>query len=215
MIERGDHEVFDEPFSARYYFSPERRSDRFDGIEPGAGLEAVLADLLAAAETRPVFIKDMAYHVTDAISATFLGQFTNSYLAREPLAALSSLWRMWPDFTDDEAGYEALGRAFDVVPGPVIEADDLASDPAGIIEAWCEAIGLGFDPEALTWEPGMVPQWVHWRDWYKGVADSSGFQAPTDLPEGPPPPPDQRVRTAAAAARPVYDRLTGQRVTAT
>ena len=29
MTARGDHEVFDEPFSLRYYFSQERRSPRF------------------------------------------------------------------------------------------------------------------------------------------------------------------------------------------
>lgn len=33
FVERGDFKVFHEPFSASYYYSPERRSDRFAGME--------------------------------------------------------------------------------------------------------------------------------------------------------------------------------------
>ncbi len=29
MMERGDHVVFDEPFSRSYYFGPDRRSARY------------------------------------------------------------------------------------------------------------------------------------------------------------------------------------------
>jgi hypothetical protein len=34
FVERGDFKVFHEPFSVSYYYSPERRSDRF--AETGA-----------------------------------------------------------------------------------------------------------------------------------------------------------------------------------
>jgi hypothetical protein len=33
FVERGDFKVFHEPFSVSYYYSPERRSDRFAGTE--------------------------------------------------------------------------------------------------------------------------------------------------------------------------------------
>lgn len=59
MIERGDHVVYDEPFSAAYYLGPDRRSTRFaELVDDGDPAEVV--DRLGEAATRaPVFVKDM------------------------------------------------------------------------------------------------------------------------------------------------------------
>lgn len=213
MIERGDHTVIDEPFSQRYYFSAERRSGRYPDKDTGATAEVVLQRLHDAARERPVFVKDMAYHACDLLDAGFLADFANTYLVREPAAALASLERMWPDFTDEEAGYDALGRTFDIAPGPVLEADDLAHDPPGLIRAWCEAVRIGFEPGALTWKPGMVPQWEHWQDWYEGVANSTGF-VPPEPRTGPPADSSERVRAVLTGALPVYDRMVASKLTA-
>lgn len=213
MIERGDHTVLDEPFSERYYFSAERRSDRYPDKETTSTTEAVVGRIHAAAAERPVFVKDMAYHVGDLLDAGFLEGFTNTFLVREPTAALSSLERMWPDFTDEEAGYDALDEAFALTHGAVLESDDLAADPSGLIESWCDAVGIGFDPTALAWEPGMVPEWVHWREWYEGVAQSTGFVAPK------PQQPQQekhsdRLCEMLPAARSTYARMVAGKLTA-
>jgi hypothetical protein len=214
MIERGDHHVVDEPFSVPYYVGPSQRSDRF-AVEPGvADPEHVVAELLAAAERAPVFVKDMAYHAEPWVDADFLGLATNTFLVRDPAWALPSLARKWPDFTDDEAGYAAQGRLFDhaSVLGDVvvIDSDDLRADPAGMIAAWCARIGVPFLPESLTWDPGMQDEWIRWRDWYEATADSTGFAPPSDDP--PPPVTDARVREALAAARPIYEHLHARRL---
>ena len=112
MIERGDHTVLDEPFSARYYFSSERRSLRYDVEEPESTGGRVLERILSEAELAPVFVKDMAYHATGLLSGEFLSHFTNTFLIREPEATLTSFARKWPDFTDEEAGFSALGQAW-------------------------------------------------------------------------------------------------------
>lgn len=222
MIERGDHLVMDEPFSARYYFSNERRSDRFDMEEPGSTGARVMADIRAAATEQPVFVKDMAYHATGLLSPDFLAEFTNTFLVREPMAAISSLARKWPDFTSEEAGYEPLGRAYELVrdahgsPPPVIDGDELATDPPGIIAAWCDAVGIPFMADALTWEPGVVEEWVRWQDWYEGVADSTGFRPPipsradSQAPVGGDIQP--AVEEAVSAALPVFEKLTRSRL---
>src|SRR5215207_11477502 len=64
FVERGDFKVFHEPFSASYYYSPERRSDRFVGMEAKKeyGHQRILERMLAH-EEKPVYFKDMAYHV--------------------------------------------------------------------------------------------------------------------------------------------------------
>lgn len=211
MIERGDLTVFDEPFSARYYFSEERRSDRFDEVLPASDAASIVERIDEAAAEGPVFVKDMAYHASGLLDHELLGRFTNTFLVREPTAALASFARMWPDLTEEEAGYERLAEAFavadDLIEGtpPVLEADALCAAPTETVAAWCDAVGLDFRPDALTWEPGMVEQWELWREWYEGVADSTGFHpAP---PRGPVDLDDGRLVAIAERSEPVYEEL--------
>jgi hypothetical protein len=215
MIERGDHTVFDEPFSARYYFSPERRSSRFEREIPDSTGAAIVRQLRDAAAERPVFVKDMAYHASGLLDAGLLGGLVNTFLVREPRAALASFAKKWPDLTEEEAGYERLGEAFTVArrvcagAPPVLESDDLARDPDTFVRAWCDAVGIPFVADALTWEPGMPSEWKLWPDWYQGVARSTGFQPP-----GPEQPVelDDRLEAIARRARPVYDDLVSARL---
>ena len=95
FVEREDFEVFHEPFSAAYYFGPERRSARFAGEESREEhrYAAVLERILAPRD-RPVFIKDMAYHVSPVMDREFVSRFTNTFIIREPSQVLSSLHRM-------------------------------------------------------------------------------------------------------------------------
>lgn len=215
MIERGDHLVVDEPFSVPHYFGPERRSDRFSETEPTASYASVVDELSRLADGWPVFVKDMAYHALFPLDRPFLARATNTFLVRDPALALPSLWRMWPDFTWEEAGYEALAALFRVAgqdgPPVVIDSEDLRRDPGGIVAAYCAAVGIAFRPGALHWTPGMQPQWTHWRDWYEAVAASSGFRPSSSDP--PPKVDDPRLAELIERSRPLYDELAAQRLT--
>jgi hypothetical protein len=184
MRERGDHDVAFEPFSSHYYFSAHRRSRRYDGkVEPRPEhrFGTILDDLLERHRTRPVFIKDMAYHVVERADRTFLCRFTNTFLIRHPRLSLPSLARIWPDFTAEEAGFAALRELFDrawelIGRAPtVIDGEDLKADPERVVRAWCEAVGLRYDPDALTWEPGRSADWETWSDWVGAVERSGGL----------------------------------------
>jgi hypothetical protein len=209
IIERGDHEVVDEPFSVPYYFGPDRRSTRF-AAEAGApdGPE-VIDQLVARAATAAVFVKDMAYHAAPWVDPTFLERGTHTFLIRDPARALPSLARVWPDFTDDEAGYRAQGDLFDRARDRgevvVIDSDDLRADPAAVVAAWCEHMGIPFVADALTWSPGMQVEWVRWREWYRATAASTGFLPPDA--DDPPPLDTPRLRQAVERCRPIYERL--------
>jgi Sulfotransferase domain len=212
MVERGDHLVFDEPFSVRYYFSDERRSDRFDEIVASSDAASVVSRLQTAADEQPVFVKDMAYYVSDLLTAELLGGFVNTFLVRRPPDAIASFARKWPDLTEEEAGYAALGEAYRVAgtlsDAPwVIESDELAADPSHQVAAFCSAVGLDFLPEALTWPAGMIEQWERWGDWYETVSRSTGFNPPSTAPA--PPLDDPRLAGIAERAQPVYDELAG------
>jgi Sulfotransferase domain len=196
FVERGDFKVFHEPFSAAYYYSSERRSDRFPGTEAKEeyGYEKILDRMLAFKE-KPVYFKDMAYHVVGLMSREFTSRFTNTFIIRDPTPVIASLSRFWPDFTLEETGYEQQYRLFELAvengeDPAVVDAADLTGDPAGTIRAYCEKLDLPFMPESLSWEPGKVPEWEMWTEWHEEAQESTGIksqpleddtQVPSDL----------------------------------
>ena len=199
MIQRGDHLVLDEPWSRAYYFGPSRRSDRYPLTFPESTYAAVETGVLAAGSASPAFVKDMAYHAAPGITDDALAAMTNTFLIRDPLAALSSLHRRWPDFTDDEAGYGAQRDLFDRVIAStgdvptVVDSDALVADPERVVAAWCERVGIEHRPESLRWSAGMRPEWQLWRDWYENAAASTGFAPPAGRADLDDPP--ERVRS--------------------
>lgn len=225
VIERGDHLVLDEPWSRAYYLGPDRRSDRFPLCFPESTDAAVTAGVLATGHEDQVFVKDMAYQAGPGLGDDDLDAITHTFLIREPGAALRSLARQWPDFTEDEAGYVAQGALFDRVAARtdstpvVIDSDALRRNPDGVIAAWCRAVGLEHRPEALHWQPGVRPEWPLWTSWYEGVAASTGFRppaaatpTPTSTPAGASTRPD--VDAILARADEVYRRLRAHAITA-
>ena len=195
FVERGDFKVFHEPFSASYYYSPERRSDRFVGMEAKEeyGHEMILKRMLDF-EDKPVYFKDMAYHVAGFMSGEFVSWFANTFIIREPAPVIASLSRFWPDFTLEETGYEQQYRLFGIAvekgeDPAVVDAADLTGDPEGTIRAYCEKLGVVFMPEALSWEPGEVPSWEMWTGWHEEAQDSTGIKSQpleddTEVPAG-------------------------------
>jgi Sulfotransferase domain len=195
FVERGDFKVFHEPFSVSYYYSPERRSERFGGMEEKEDYvhERILGLMLDVQE-KPVYFKDMAYHVAGFMSSEFISKFTNTFIIREPTPVIASLSRFWPDFTLEETGYEQQYRLFEIAvengeDPAVVDAADLTGDPEGTIRAYCEKQGVEFMPEALSWEPGEVPGWEMWTEWHEEAQESSGIKSQpleddTEVPAG-------------------------------
>lgn len=63
---------------------------------------------------------------------------------------------------------------------PVIDSDDLLEDPTTMVSVYCDAIGLPFIPEALSWKPGDRSE-VLWYDgndniWHSSLRDSDGLK---------------------------------------
>jgi sulfotransferase family protein len=182
FVERDDLEVLHEPFSASYYYGEDRLSDRYSDVEPEAqyNYDRVLADVLKPRQKR-VFLKDMAYHAKGIMNPEFISKFVNTFILRDPKYVLSSLYKMWPDFTLEETGYEELYWAFryatEAGEDPVVvDAMTFSEDPVGILSAYCERIGLPFRSEALSWEPGEVEEWKSWEGWHEAAQQSTGIE---------------------------------------
>jgi hypothetical protein len=106
------------------------------------------------------------------------------------------------EFFEREA--DRLGHA-----PPVIDANDVLADPAGVLSKLCEAIGIIWDRSMLAWAPGRRETDGPWAPhWYAAVEASSGFGPPeTDPIELP-----DDARRVADRCRPYYERLAGFRL---
>ncbi len=182
FVERDDLEVLHEPFSASYYNGEGRLSDRYSDVEPEAehNYERVLADVLKPREKR-VFLKDMAYHAKGVMEPGFISKFVNTFIVRDPKYVLTSLYKMWPDFTPEEAGYEELYWAFryatEAGQDPVVvDAMTFSENPVSILSVYCERVGIPFRPEALSWEPGEIEEWKNWEGWHEAAQWSTGIE---------------------------------------
>ena len=184
---RPDTRVCDEPLYAHYL-------DRTGLDHPGAD------EVLAHGETdwrvvvkglcgpvpegRPIYYqKHMAHHLLPNIERAWLGELRNCFLIREPREMLMSLIEFIPEPTLEDTGlpqqveiFESVERTTGIVP-PVIDARDVLSDPEGQLRLLCEAVGVPFRSEMLSWPPGPRATDGAWaRHWYASVERSTGFR---------------------------------------
>jgi len=216
-MERGDLEVLHEPFSLVYYHGPQARNLRWrTETDPAHGYPAVRDRVLAAALTGPVFFKDMVYHVDAWADDGLLSQITHSFLIRHPRLTLASMRAAVDGFTEEELGFSTLLPFIERVQRwqanpPIIDAGDLCRDPPGTVEAWCEALGLPYLPDALSWEVGLPPKWQRWAEWHQRAAQSRGFSPPRS-PESVAEPEEPRVQAMYARCLAVYRELHTKRL---
>ena len=172
MRMRGDMACFHEPFGEAWYQGEEPLwpRARADSVRtPGLTLESVWETLRRAVARGPVFSKDFPHYVAHMWTAERLDMFNHSFLIRDPAKTISSMFSHWPDFHPAETGVREQRELFDRIADrdgkapPVLDSDDLLADPLRMVEAYCHAVGIGFIPEALHWEPGAREE-VSWWD---------------------------------------------------
>jgi hypothetical protein len=181
MIERGDVAVLHEPFLALTQGEGVPLPTA-DGAVARSGRE--LVDRLAVlGRERPVFVKEVLDYRYDYVFGQpgELAWMTHTFLVRHPRQTISSHYAMKPTVTCPEIGYERLWELFGLLWTAsgrrplVIRSEDLLRDPAAVVRAYCEAVGLPFLPHALRWEPADRPEWQRHRAWHLDAIHSSGF----------------------------------------
>lgn len=187
MRQRGDLECIHEPFGEAWYQgeAPLWPRVKQDSVRtPGLTLESVWQNLRNMAEQGPVFSKDFPHYITTISDDHFLNYFNHSFLIRDPAKTITSMYKHWPDFHEDELGFKEQRELFDRLcdlhgeAPPVIDSDDLLEDPAKMVEAWCNAIGIPFIESALSWEPGARDE-VSWWDggsFHENLRNSDGLK---------------------------------------
>lgn len=178
MAERGDRVVVHEPFSQVVDFG----EVKIDG-QIARGERDVLAALRAIAMERPVFFKDTTDFHYPAVLADedFLAAATHTFIIRHPAEAIASHHALNPDLGRDEVGFAWLYEIFEAVRAAtgdtpvVIDSDDLLDRPTETVRAYCEAVGIDFRPDALSWRPGMRSEWQATNRWHESTSKTAGF----------------------------------------
>ena len=185
LIEHPAIHVLHEPFGLPYYWSSQAASSRESSDTRCADTYETVARRIF--EDRPpegkrfVFSKNLSYYVSphclpqmrELLGGSYK-HVRHSFMIRHPAKAISSLYYKscidnektgYTHFDPAEAGYTAMAAMMahldeqpDCPPYAIIDADDLLEDPAGMMEAYCDALALPFDESMLSWQPGPVPE---------------------------------------------------------
>ena len=198
-MQRKDTTVIEptEPLINLYYNGPERRSDRNLHEETASKpwrLRSIVRLMLQQTTTPYVFSKNMAYYLAGRMDAKntydLLVKGTNTFIIRDPRAALPSHYKQDPKFDWEESGYSKLRGLFHAVteslgqPPIVIDGDVFCRNPDTMMQKYCNAVGIPFDPESMSWKAGQVPSFDGYGGWTEAAEQSTGFQRPPDeLPD--------------------------------
>ncbi len=211
---RPDTYVVDEPFYAVYLdrtgLEHPMRAECLASQSTNWGL--VVAELMGELPEgrRIVYQKQMTHHMLDGIGLDWMAKCRNAFLIRSPERVLASYAAKRPDVTLDDIGFVRQAELFDIeadrlgTAPPVVDADDILTDPRRVLAALCGALGIPFNSRMLSWPAGSRETDGVWAPvWYASVERSTGFAAPN----AEAPILDDGLARIADAARPFYERL--------
>ena len=191
-------------FEAHHKVFYEGKPQRFMPLRPvqqQLTYESVDEELLQPyPEYDAVFVKDHAGFIKGRYKKYISGEFSSfkhTFLIRDPRKSFPSLRSVHLDreIFLEEYGVRELYDMYKTVkegidPNPVIvDADDLLNNPKEIMRSYCNATGLVYTDDMLTWTPGIVEDWKkvnpHYMIFHKAAMFSSGFTKPTDSTSPP------------------------------
>jgi len=130
--------------------------------------------------------KHMCHHLPPDSDISWIDNFKNCFLIRNPREVLLSLSKITDSIDLLSTGlpqqltiFRHVIKSSGKIP-PVIDSADVLKDPESILSVLCESIGIPFSKRMLSWEPGPRNCDGLWgKYWYDSVWKSSGFSPPT------------------------------------
>ncbi|MEU4742898.1 hypothetical protein AB0G02_20870 [Actinosynnema sp. NPDC023658] len=213
MHERGDFLVVHEPFSRVCDFGVAEVADRTCHSQ-----DEVMAALVDLAAERPVFFKDTTDFAFDRLAAApaFVQRCRHAAMVRNPRDTVRSHLRMQSDATSDAMGFRNLWDIVSTVtsaglPIHIVDGDELVVDAQGEMRKYCEAMGIAFVPDSLTFRKEPPGSWGTTGRWHAAASESSALGV---APAGENRLPDELERTVVAFTRdqqPYYELILGAR----
>ena len=160
--------------------------------------------------------KHMPHHMTGPVSLASFEHHRHAFLIRAPERVVASYRNKNELRRPDMLGFAQLRSYFEFeaertgkIP-PVVDSDDILTDPAGVLAKLCAALDIGWDEAMLNWETGPHPEDGIWgRHWYDKVNASTGFAGAP----GPMPTLEGDYLATAEACHSDYEELARYRIT--
>ncbi|MFH8611425.1 sulfotransferase family protein [Streptomyces sp. NPDC018029] len=178
MMGRDDVLALHEPFS--------RLAD-FGSAEVGGRVVHSEAELIAAigdmgAKSR-LFFKDTTDFRYPGVleDQEFLREVCHTFIIRDPAEVIASHYALNPELRREEVGFARLQEIYVAVAEAqgaepvIVDSDDLIERPEATVRAYCERVGLPFDPTTLSWSPGMPSEWQLTARWHQDASATDGF----------------------------------------
>ena len=199
---RADTFVSDEPFYGAYL-----KQTRDPQPMMGQVIASMPCDWQAVASSlrKPApdgsaiwYQKHMPHHMEGPIDIADFPEMRHAFLIRNPVRVAASYASKRSKIRSEHLGIQRQRRYFEMQcdttgsAPPVVDCDDILTDPAGTLERLCNAMGIAWDPAMLAWSRGPHQADGVWgAHWYDRVNASTGF--------GPPPGPLPQLDPAYAA----------------
>jgi hypothetical protein len=216
---RGDCAVSDEPFYAAWLAATGADHPMRAAVLASQPTDpAAVAAALAGPCNQPLWYqKHMVHHLRPGWPEAWMAGCRHGFLIRHPARVVASYAARRENAAFEDLGFAAQAELFDRVAQaagqapPVLDSTDLRADPAGMLTAFCAALGVAFVPAMLRWTAGPRPFDGVWAPhWYGAVHRSTGFEgAEGPLPDLPGP-----LTCLAERALPLYERLAQHRLRA-
>jgi hypothetical protein len=155
----------------------------------------------------------------DSFGREWLASVRNAFLIRDPVAVLASYVQKRETVELADIGivrqrelFEREAQRLGTAP-PVLEGNDVLTNPAGVLEKLCAALGIPFSKAMLSWPAGRRDTDGVWAPaWYSVVEQSTCFAPPPPAPANAESRLPDHLRRLADAARPHYEVLKAHRI---
>lgn len=195
LSNRGDFQTIFEPTLPLYW-----RDRKEEGVQTHkdyegwpVDYEGIIKKIFEIGEKGPTFVKECAYHALDKYLADeeFLKRCTHTFQIRNPKYVVLSFWKVLGtqrSLRIEDIGPPAVDKMFDRITDLglhaldggktplIIDGDDFQNDPEGILAAWCDAMGVDYKPESLSWKPEWRHEYDHHAGFYHDVGGSTGIE---------------------------------------
>ena len=126
--------------------------------------------------------KHMTHHMIEEVDPLWFASVQNAFLIRHPAEVVRSYAEKMETITATDIGYANQTRLYDNACAvsdsrvPVMDAKDVLLDPIRALSLLCEALGVRFDQNMLSWPTGYRDSDGVWAShWYNKVITTTGF----------------------------------------
>jgi len=178
MMERDDVLALHEPFSQLADFGSCTVAGRVANSE-----QELIAVITGLGTQGRVFFKDTTdFHYPGVLSdAGFLQEVEHTFLIRHPREVIPSHYVLNPQVTLPEIGFARLHELYLAVAEAtgrepvVVDSDLLLDQPARVVRAYTEQVGLAHRLDSLNWSAGERTEWARTARWHDEASNSDGF----------------------------------------